>query len=422
MFRGLFGSSDSQSPAPPKNQIEVVCPSCGAAQYEPRLVVSTFCKRCGVHLKIEKKRVIASDVSKAGGSPEVLAPRADAGKAAAERPVTGALAGALSIKAPLTPVTAAQPVRASVPTAPLAANLDVSETGELGLGMMMQAAATAIGAPPAGETPISPPASPTPEPAGVPEAKAEPAPPASKQADAAPEIVIEQPPVQDRLHAMGGEAPVPLSEIMQSQVNVAANPGVLQKMRDQGFYRNHHFKEAECFECGHRFKVGRSSRSANCPTCGAYISLEDVELNMPSTQPIKTRGDVLIRKRGQITAPHLYARDLRCYGLISANIFCSGDAIFKTSGTILGEVRCRKFIVEKGSEIEFLNEVHADEIEIGANVKGNFYSKGPLIITASGAVDGSVTGRSISIEPGGELNGSMNIVRVAPAGGAAPGA
>ncbi|MDB6116799.1 MAG: hypothetical protein JWO08_580, partial [Verrucomicrobiaceae bacterium] len=175
-----------------------------------------------------------------------------------------------------------------------------------------------------------------------------------------------------------------------------------------------YFKEAQCFDCDHKFKVGRSSRSANCPNCGAYISLEDIELNMPSTQAIKTRGDVLIRKRGQLTATHLYAKDLRCQGSVSANISCSGDAIFRTTGTIVGEVRCRRFIIEKGSAITFMNPVHADEVEIHAPITGNVFSKGPVLISANGAVNGDVTARSVSIEPGGELNGAMNIVRSTP--------
>ncbi|MDI1313648.1 MAG: hypothetical protein PSV43_15885, partial [Prosthecobacter sp.] len=32
----------------------------------PRLVVSTFCKKCGVHLSIVKRRVIASEVTRSG--------------------------------------------------------------------------------------------------------------------------------------------------------------------------------------------------------------------------------------------------------------------------------------------------------------------------------------------------------------------
>ena len=213
------------------------------------------------------------------------------------------------------------------------------------------------------------------------------------------------------------EAPIPVATMMRQTPadRAAASPvGTLQKMKDQGFYRQQYFKEAQCFDCDHKFKVGRSSRSANCPNCGAYISLEDIELNMPSSQPIKTRGDVLIRKRGQLSATHLYARDLRCQGTVSANIHCSGDAIFRTTGTIVGEVHCRRFIVEKGSNLVMMNPVYAEEVEIHSPMTGNVFSKGPVLISANGAVNGDVTARSVSIEPGGELNGAMNIVRSLP--------
>jgi cytoskeletal protein CcmA (bactofilin family) len=37
-----------------------------------------------------------------------------------------------------------------------------------------------------------------------------------------------------------------------------------------------------------------------------------------------------------------------------------------------------------------------------------------VLIGMNGAVNGDVTARSVSIEPGGELNGAMNIVRAKP--------
>jgi cytoskeletal protein CcmA (bactofilin family)/ribosomal protein S27E len=194
----------------------------------------------------------------------------------------------------------------------------------------------------------------------------------------------------------------------------------LQKMKDQGFYRQQYFKEVVCFECSNKFKVGRSSRSASCSACGAFISLEDVELNAPSMQSVRTRGDVLIRKRGQLSAEHLYARELRCYGLVSANMYCTGDAIFRTSGTIVGELHCRKLIIEKGSEIKFMNPLHAEEVEIHSPITGNVFSKGPVLIGANGAVNGDVTARSVSIQPGGELNGAMNIIRSQVTAGVPP--
>lgn len=176
-------------------------------------------------------------------------------------------------------------------------------------------------------------------------------------------------------------------------------------------YRNQYFKDAECFDCGHKFKTGRSAKSANCPACGAYISLEDVEINMTSTQSIKTRGDVLIRKRGRLSASSVQCRDLNCQGVIEANVTCSGDATFRTTGSIIGEIHCQRFVVEKGADVAFLNTVHAEEVDIQARVTGTIFSTGPVLIGGNGSVNGDVTARSVSIEPGGELNGAMNIVR-----------
>lgn len=184
-----------------------------------------------------------------------------------------------------------------------------------------------------------------------------------------------------------------------------------QKMKEQGMYRNQYFKDAECFDCGHKFKTGRSARSANCPACGAYISLEDVEINMVSTQPVKTRGNVLIRKRGRLSASSVFCRDLDCQGVIEANVTCSGDASFRTTGSIIGEIRCNRFVVEKGADVAFLNAIHATEVEVQARVTGTIYCTGSVLIGGNGSVNGDVTARSVSIEPGGELNGAMNIVR-----------
>jgi cytoskeletal protein CcmA (bactofilin family) len=194
-------------------------------------------------------------------------------------------------------------------------------------------------------------------------------------------------------------------------------------MKDQGMYRNQYFKEIECFDCEHKFKTGRSAKSANCPACGAYISLEDVEINMTSTQPVKTRGNVLVRKRGRLSTSSVHCRDLECQGLIEANVICSGDAAFRTTGSIIGEIRCQRFVVEKGADVTFLNHVHATEVEIQARVTGTIFCTGPLLIAGNGSVNGDVTARSVSIEPGGELNGAMNIVRgKSPAPAPKPGA
>lgn len=346
-----------------------------------------------------------------------MEPSKTSSPAAPELPGNGVVAGPKASSGPIKP---GRPfgfgglLRTAVPSkleqkAPAASKLpDISETGELGLGMMMQAAIAPV-APGGDEQP----------PLELVAEKAEAAPELPAEGEVGPPAAHVEEETVDKdapSEVRSRPAPVPMTSMMHppSPMAPVTPGGTLQKMKDQGFYRQQYFKEAQCFDCGQKFKVNRSSRSANCTSCGAFISLEDVDLNLPSTQPIKTRGDVIIRKRGQLSAAYLYARDLRCQGLVSANIHCSGDAIFRTTGKIVGEVHCRRFIVEKGSEITFMNPVHAEEVEIHSPITGNVFSQGPVLISANGAVNGDVTARSVSIEPGGELNGAMNIVRSSP--------
>lgn len=373
MFGRIFGSKSNSSHTPPRNQIEVVCPSCGAAQYEPRLVVSTFCKKCGVHLTIKKKHVFASSVTRSGAGmsgtqawdEELAAAAPPAPAPPADKPATP------EAVAPAQDAPAAGPQAQGKQEDEAPQQLSAAE----GFGAYLQSQAAA--------------------PKAKPE---EPQPPASPAAEARPS---------------------PLAAMRRPQSNspppTAAPPpqttSSLQKMKEQGMYRNQYFKDAECFDCGHKFKTGRSAKSASCPTCGSYISLEDVEINMPSTQAVKTRGDVLVRKRGRLSTSSIQCRDLNCQGIIEANVTCSGDATFRTAGTIIGEIHCHRFVVEKGADVAFMNPVHATEVEIQARVTGTIYCTGPVLINSNGAVNGDVTARSVSIEPGGELNGAMNIVR-----------
>ncbi|MCA1962814.1 MAG: polymer-forming cytoskeletal protein [Prosthecobacter sp.] len=374
------------------------CPECGAAQYEPRLVVSTFCKKCGVHLSIQRGKVTASTASRAGrvrGSEDWDVPATPNGSSAPAKngthpPPDPAKNGGVHI-----PHAAAE--EAELLTTPPSQQ----EVEEGGFGVFLKQQASAVEdtstqqavAESSGDKPPS---------------VAVPSQPEAEPMDAVKEATEAPPPARPltgtlRRPQSNSPPPTPAPEPMTATT--------LQRMKEQGIYRNAYFKDADCFDCRHKFKVGRSSRSASCPQCGALISLEDVEINMDSTQPVKTRGDLLIRKRGHLSTDQVHCRDLRCQGTFEANVEASGDALFRTTGKIIGQVRCRRLVVEKGADVTFLNPIHAEEADIQARVTGTIICSGPLAIASGGAVNGDVTARSVAIEPGGELNGAMNIVR-----------
>lgn len=372
MFGRFFTPKSRILPTPLKNQIEVVCPACGAAQYEPRLVVSTLCKKCGAHLTIQKRRVTAFHVSRSGVGCQDLS--------AGDSPEVNILPSSmLEQDTPSPDGPASKPSEAFSQEYQKA---DVSTTDGLGAflkaPMQSEAHGKVCHADPDGMSNTG-----------------------GLKAPSADPSVVSSSPCPSPSSPASARSPLSASSI--------------QKMKDLGTYRDPYFKEAECFDCSHKFKTSRSVRTVNCPICSACISFEDVEINMNATQPVRTRGDVIIRKRGHLVTSSLQCRNLKCFGILEANLECGGDAIFRTSGTVMGEIRCRRLIVEKGSDLVFKNSIRAEEVEIHARMIGTLFSSGSVVIRTNGAVNGDVTARSVSIEPGGELNGAINILRAKPA-------
>lgn len=354
------------------------------------MVVTTFCKKCGEHLRIEKQRAIAS--SQCNPNPSAVFPAvADL----ARDPLLAELHKAEPEQPPAAPVNQQAPdFQALLPTA---ATTPVQDELPLGMGESMLGFKEAE---PAAPSPIFNQSRPGVRPRG---ATAPPAPQPLGLAALKKPSYLQRTEVTEK-----AERPKPSSEV---QGPIAQS--TFQKMKEQGYYRQQYFKEVECGKCQHKFKVGRSAKSTTCPSCSAAICMEDFDINVPHHTPIETRGDVLVRRNGSIQATEIRCRDLRVQqGAVNASLFCSGDITLKTSGTIDGEVRCNRLVVEKGSEVVFTRPIQAAEVEIQAKVTGNIQCTGRVVLTASGSVHGDVTARAISIEPGGELDGSMNILRV----------
>lgn len=347
MLERFLGKDHAKSTLP-KNQIEVVCPVCSAVQIEPRLVVTTLCRKCGEHLRIENRRVIAS--SRINPVPSAVYPtEPEEGKA--------------------TPTSE----KSSTPSSPVASTPDSSSGVALGFGDMIASR----------HTPKRPPA---------------------RQPEKSVDEESEAPFFK----------PDPASAPPVSPTTAPAPQSTLLRMKEQGQFRQHYFKEAECFECHNKFKVGRSAKSAGCPNCGANICLEDFDINISSTAPIHTRGDVLIRKTANVTTSEICCRDLRVFGAVSARIECRGELLIRCTGTIIGEIHCRKLVIDKGCDVHILNTVNAGEVEVRARIFANIHCTGAVRISPTGWVHGDVTARSVAIEPGGQLDGSMNILRSNP--------
>ena len=164
-----------------------------------------------------------------------------------------------------------------------------------------------------------------------------------------------------------------------------------------------------CFKCNHRQMVSLAASSTQCGRCSVYISLSDYDIKSPQSQTIRTRGNVIIHRRGSLVGCDVACHDLTVLGKISGSVDCSGNATFKNSGKVMGSMHCKHLHVDKKCELTFPQGVVAESADIHGIVNGDITCSGTVKILKTGAVNGDATAKAIVLKDGGILSGQMSI-------------
>ena len=184
-----------------------------------------------------------------------------------------------------------------------------------------------------------------------------------------------------------------------------SKPNTVRADRAQKTYRS-----VTCFDCQHLHKVSGLSTSSLCPNCGSYIDLRDVIIKDRTTQKIRTRGDVIVEKKGAILGTSITCGNLVVDGQVAGSIYASGNVSFRCSGKVLGEVHCRQLWVEKKCSVQFLQPVHTEIAEIHGMITGRFEIQGRLLLSRRGQISGSIQAKSMVMEAGSQLEATMEIL------------
>lgn len=164
-----------------------------------------------------------------------------------------------------------------------------------------------------------------------------------------------------------------------------------------------------CFSCNHRQPVSIVATSTQCARCSVYISLVNHEIAVPSSHNIRTRGSVRVKRKGSLIGCDVACHDFEVDGQVSASVDCSGDAIFRHSARIMGSMHCRHLLVEKKCEVSFPQGVVAETIEVHGTILGNVVCGGTVRIHKTGTVQGNATAKAVELKDGGILAGKMLI-------------
>ncbi len=167
--------------------------------------------------------------------------------------------------------------------------------------------------------------------------------------------------------------------------------------------------EVRCFRCNHRQNVSLYAASTQCGRCSVYITMSDYEIKGVRKNVLRTRGNVIVTRRGSVIDTELDCHNFTAYGLVSAQLDCTGDVTFKHSGKISGQIHCRHLIVAKKCEVEFLDGVIAKRADIYGAAKGNVTCSDTITVYKTGTIKGDARAEQVEVKSGGSISGETSL-------------
>src|SRR5438477_1416647 len=164
-----------------------------------------------------------------------------------------------------------------------------------------------------------------------------------------------------------------------------------------------------CFECKRKHEVSDQATSTNCPGCSAHIDLRDYKIATSFSRTIRTRGDVHLTNKGDLSSTSVICRSAVIEGKLRGNLQCEDSMTIQLVGKIPGRIAAQNINVERKSDIQCFRRVTVTNIDIRGRMSGEIVASGSVTIHKTGTLEGNVTAKSIAIEKGGMFSGQLVI-------------
>lgn len=168
-------------------------------------------------------------------------------------------------------------------------------------------------------------------------------------------------------------------------------------------------REAHCFECGTEQIVPPTAKSTICPACSAYIDLTDFEITGPFTRNIRTRGDIHLGPKGDLSSTRTDCTDALIEGRLRGDLLASGTVRLACKQKIIGILEAKVLKVERKADTECARPVRCRQLEVQGKLVIDATVDGSVLIKKHGYLRGSVRAKSIQIEKGGAFDGELRI-------------
>jgi len=164
-----------------------------------------------------------------------------------------------------------------------------------------------------------------------------------------------------------------------------------------------------CFECKRKHEVSEAASSTNCPGCSAHIDLRDYKITTSFSRSIRTRGDVQLTSKGDLSSTSVICTSAIIEGKVRGNLECEDSMTINLVGKIPGRIGAQHLIVERKSDIQCFRRVRVTNIDIKGRMSGEIVATGSVTIHKTGILEGNVTAKSLAIEKGGMFSGQLVI-------------
>ena len=185
------------------------------------------------------------------------------------------------------------------------------------------------------------------------------------------------------------------------------NSSIRHKFED--FWKRQRTLVIECFDCRRKQQVCSAATSTICPGCSAHIDLRDYKISSGFSRTIRTRGDVHLTAKGDLSSSSVICGSALIEGRLRGNLHCDGTATINFSGKIPGRLTARHVVIERKTSIHCFRRMRVSSIEIRGQMSGEIIAQTMVTIYKKGSLEGNVTAKAITVEKGGVFSGQLVI-------------
>ena len=194
---------------------------------------------------------------------------------------------------------------------------------------------------------------------------------------------------------------------LKDQTATAPEPSGLRKL--EGLWSKQRTRLIGCFECKRKHEVSDAATSTNCPGCSAHIDLRDYKIATSFSRSIRTRGDVHLTVKGDLSSTSVVCRSALLEGKLRGNLQCETSATINLVGKIPGRLVANYVCVERKADVQCYRRVRVANIDIKGRMSGEIIATGAVNVHKTGVLEGNVTAKSIMIDKGGIFSGQLVI-------------